>query len=310
MAEIIIAERTAIPKRETDFSYNCEKKLKTTAPELHRRLTDSIVSFQMMLNKYRSHFPNFTDHTILHSMEVIDFVNQIIGDNINKLNGDEVYVLLMAAYLHDSGMGITQKDYEMFLPRLNLDKAITESGEYTTEDIIRMYHHELSGMFIDKYAALFDIPSDEHIYAIKQVSRGHRKTDLMDEKEYPSALQLPNGNTVCLPYLSALIRLADELDIAADRNLAFMYDIQRITGARDIREFKKHIAIKHMSIGDDGFYMNVDASDKEVYPLVLELMDKLRQTLEECIHTAEKRTPYKIAQERITVIPEKAKENQ
>lgn len=55
-----------------------------------------------------------TDHTALHSLEVIDFCNQLIGENIDEMNADEIYVFLMWAYLHDSGMGITMSDYEKF----------------------------------------------------------------------------------------------------------------------------------------------------------------------------------------------------
>ena len=36
------------------------------------------------------------------------------GNNIDKINCDEIFVLLMAAYLHDSGMGISESDYAKF----------------------------------------------------------------------------------------------------------------------------------------------------------------------------------------------------
>ena len=53
----------------------------------------------------------------------------------------------------------------------------------------------------------------------------------MDESEYPAALRVPDGNTVCLPYLAALIRLADEIDVAAARNPTLLYDIESLTDA-------------------------------------------------------------------------------
>lgn len=75
-------------------------------------------------------------------------------------------------------------------------------------DIIRDFHQEFSGEYIKKYTEIFDIPSQEHLFAIVQVARGHRKTDLWDTKEYPEEICLPNGNKIHLPYLAALIRLA------------------------------------------------------------------------------------------------------
>ena len=98
--------------RETD--YLLERRLKAEAPELLQRATDSITVLKRMLTSYASWFPNFTDHSALHSMDVLEFCNQILGDQVNKLNGQECYVLLMSCYLHDIGMGIHQKDYEFF----------------------------------------------------------------------------------------------------------------------------------------------------------------------------------------------------
>ncbi|MDD2213325.1 MAG: hypothetical protein PHR21_02110 [Oscillospiraceae bacterium] len=93
-------------------NYLCETKLKTESPELHRRFTNSVFCMLRMLNKYQNVFPTYTDHTALHSLEVIDFCNSLIADQIDELNADEVYILLMSAYLHDSGHG----DYADGLP--------------------------------------------------------------------------------------------------------------------------------------------------------------------------------------------------
>ena len=74
-----------------------------------------------------------------------------------------------------------------------------------------------SDLFIRKYAELFEFPSKAHLEAVIQISRGHRKTDLQDECIYPIELPTPDGDTICLPYLAALIRLADEIDVTANR---------------------------------------------------------------------------------------------
>ena len=67
------------------------------------------------------------------------------------------------------------------------------------------------------------------------MSRGHRKTDLYDEEEYPTDYRLPNNNTVCLPYLAALIRLSDEIDVVASRNPLLLYDIEHdISGSQKV----------------------------------------------------------------------------
>ena len=53
--------------------------------------------------------------------------------------------------------------------------------------------------------------------AVKKYKGGD--TELFDEKEYPAALRVQSGNTVCLPFLTALIRLADEIILLANGKL-------------------------------------------------------------------------------------------
>lgn len=148
-----------------------------------------------------------------------------------------------------------------------------------------------------------EIPSEEHIFSIVQVSRGHRKIELWDKKEYPDNYCTGNGTPICLPYLAALIRLADELDIAADRNLQFVYDIDTIKNEFSKMEFRKHQAIKQLVIEEDAFIMFVDMSDDVVYQGVVELKGKLDQTLQTCREVVEKRTPYRITQREIVLKP-------
>ena len=286
-----------------DTNYLCEQKLKKENPQLHKLFRNSVFCVQQMLVKYQNIFPTYTDHTALHSLEVVDFCNHLIGRNIDQMNADEIYVLLMGAYLHDSGMGISMSDYESFRKKIDFGDYFDTHSQENIPDIIRDFHQEFSGEYIKKYAELFEIPSREHLFAIVQVSRGHRKTDLWNEKEYPEEFCVPNGNKIHLPYLAALIRLADELDIAADRNLQLIYDMEQIDNEYSRMEFRKHQAIHQLYIGEDSLTMTVDQSDKSVYQGILKLKEKLDQTLQECRAVVEKRTPYHIPQKEIQVQP-------
>lgn len=286
---------------ETDFL--CEQRLKKESPKLHGLFRDSVFSLQRLLSRYKTMFPTYTDHTVLHSMEVLNFCNTLIGNaNIEKLNADEIYILMMSCYLHDSGMGISESDYEEFSKKIDFGDYMQNHPTLSTPDLIRDFHHEFSGEYIKKYAEFFDIPSDEYVFSIVQVSRGHRKTDLYDEKEYPAEYLLPNGNTVCLPYLASLIRLADELDIAADRNLQFIYNPDEINNAFSKMEFLKHKAIRHVITKQDCFEMQVYTQDEQILDGVKVLKGKLEKTLEYCREVVDKRTPYKISQEFIGLV--------
>ena len=48
-----------------------------------------VTGTQFNLSNYKRFFPEFTDHTNLHSVTVINFCNQLIGDQIERMNADE-----------------------------------------------------------------------------------------------------------------------------------------------------------------------------------------------------------------------------
>lgn len=286
-------------KNTENHDYAMERRLRALNPELHRRFTDAVFALQYNLSHYKLIFPEYTDHSNLHSMTVIDFCNRLIGSQIKSLNPDELYVLLMGCYFHDTGMGITLKDYQEFSKQIDFRDYFDTHSHDKLPEIIRSFHNEYSGLFIRKYAELFEIPSEEHLFAVIQIARGHRKTDLLDEKEYPAALRMPDGNTVCLPYLAALIRLADEIDVAAARNPKLLYDIESLTDEVEIIENKKVRAVRELAVTEDEFILYVDRRDEEILGHIRAMVVKMQKTLDYCRRVALQRCPYVITQQRV-----------
>ena len=196
-------------------------------------------------------------------------------------------------------MGITLKDYQEFSKQIDFRDYFDTHSHDKLPEIIRSFHNEYSGLFIRKYAELFEIPSEEHLFAVIQIARGHRKTDLLDEKEYPAALRMPDGNTVCLPYLAALIRLADEIDVAAARNPRLLYDIESLTDEVEIIENKKVRAVRELAVTEDEFILYVDRSDEEILGHIRAMVVKMQKTLDYCRRVALERCPYVITQQRV-----------
>ncbi|MBL0337275.1 MAG: hypothetical protein IPP73_18655 [Chitinophagaceae bacterium] len=57
------------------------------------------------------------------------------------------------------------------------------------------------------------------------VGMGHRVADLLDFDRYKPEFPVQSGSEyVCLPYLAAILRLADELDITNDRTPELLFD--------------------------------------------------------------------------------------
>lgn len=279
-----------------------EKRLKELSPDLHERFTNTVLAIQQILNNYQLIFPDYTDHTVLHSLNVIEFCNQIIGNQIDRLNADEIYCLLLGCYFHDTGMGITLKDYEDFSKQIDFGDYFEHHSRDNYPEIIRAFHNEYSGFFIKKYARFFEFPSEEHLFAIIQISRGHRKTNLLNENEYPLHLKVSSsGNTVCLPYLSALIRLADEIDVTASRNSHAIYDLSKIKEEEDLIEFMKHDAVTSLDINEKEFVVKATTNDENIFEVLLKMVNKMQKTLDQCREAVNNDTDFKITQELVRI---------
>ena len=287
--------------KEHDFAL--ERRLRDLDKNLHRRFTDTVFALQHILSNYKLIFPDFTDHTELHTLNIIEFCNEIVGDQIDNLNADEIYCLLLGCYFHDTGMGISQNDFVEFSKQIDFGNYFDNHSKDNYPEIIRNFHNEYSGLFIKKYAHFFEFPTDAHLFSIIQISRGHRKTELTDDKEYPVAIEVPNSNnTICVKYLSALVRLADEIDVTAARNSKAIYDIKTITKEIDLIEFMKHEAVKGLDIKQDEFIMKVETDDEDIFNKLTIVASKMQKTLDYCRSAVNELTNHKITQERIKVV--------
>ena len=283
------------------YDFLLERRLKEIDPGLHQRFSDTVFALQQILSNYKLIFPDFTDHTELHTLNIIEFCNNLIGEQIGKLNADEMYVLLLGCYFHDTGMGISHADFEEFSKQINFGNYFDTHARDNYPEIVRNFHQEYSGLFLRKYAKFFEFPSEEHLFAIIQISRGHRKTDLNDEKEYPINLKVPGGNTICLPYLSALVRLADEIDVTASRNSKAIYDLNKIVKEIDLIEFMKHEAVRGLEITDKAFIMNIKSNNQKIIDGLNILAGKMKKTLDYCRSAVNNRTSFKITQEDVII---------
>ena len=286
----------------SNFDFSLERRLKELSPELHSRFTDTVFALQQILSNYQLIFPLFTDHTELHSLNIIEFCNKLIGEQVNKLNADEIYCILMGCYFHDTGMGISKNDFDEFSKKIDFGNYFETHDKNNYPEIVRNFHNEYSGLFIKKYARFFEFPSDAHLFAVIQISRGHRKTNLLDQEEYPVELRVPNGITICLPYLSALVRLADEIDVTASRNSEAIYDLSKIVEEVHLIEFMKHEAVKGLEIKEKEFVMYVSTDDEKIYNNLVILSQKMKKTLDECRNVVNVEAPYKITQEAIKIV--------
>ena len=272
--------------------YLLERRLQQLNPSLHQRFKDTVFVMQRSLSKFQRLFPEYTDHSVFHSLNVLAFCNVLIGPaQLQQMNESELYVLLMGCYLHDTGMSISQKDYEQFKDALGAAEYFAGAEDASVADFVRDKHQEFSACYINKYADMLEIPSDEALFAITQVARGHRRTDLYDEEAYPADLRMQNGDIVHLPYLASLIRLADEIDVIADRNPKLLYDIESLTDAVQVVYHKVLAAVPRMDIEEKMFLLHVDTDDQMISIVIEKMVEKMQSTLDYCRDVTARRTP-------------------
>ena len=125
----------------------------------------------------------------------------------------------------------------------------------------------------------------------------------LKKRVYPIGLPTPDGDTICMPYLAALIRLADEIDVTADRSSKLLYDLEAITDEHQLFEHKRHRAVRDLIISEDAFTLIIDDSDPVVLAMIQRMKNKMQQTLDTCREAVNGRTPFEITQRRVVLRP-------
>jgi hypothetical protein len=182
----------------------------------------------------------YTLHGLDHSNYVITILEKLINglNPQDNLNETELFCLLSAAFLHDVGM---QRKYPNDVERAAQISKTNKKRTYTFHDLIRDEHHTRSGRYIKDNSKNLKL---DHIEAecIRLISEGHRQTKL-ESKEYDDQ---PIGlDRVRVRLLSALLRLADELDVTYLRAPETLFDILK----NDLPDYSRIQWLKHYYTG-------------------------------------------------------------
>lgn len=281
-----------------------EFRLKELDPDLAFRHSCCVSLFEQMLQKFLSVFPTFTDHSLLHTLSIINLSNRLVGAAVSRLNADEIYIYLMSCALHDIGMGVSDRDFEPFIDEIGIREYVTAHPELSKATLIRKFHNDFSAAFVNKYWQILEIPNARYASAIAEVGRGHRKTDLMDTQCYPTDYETGSGAQVNLALLAALLRLADELDIASDRNPSLLYDTEDMENMseKDVFEFAKHKAIRSVDFIGDTIVVNAETEETPIAEGIIELANSVNKTMQYCINTIDARSTIPFAYRNLRLV--------
>lgn len=186
---------------------------------LFNRLEPIGDSAKKMLTYTVSKFPYYTPHNFSHSQNVEEILNWLVPDEIKpKMNDYEIFLLLISAWLHDWGM--------------------VASKEEDAEEV-RKLHHIRTEVNFEHFHDRINLSLPEARIA-GRICRGHRDDDLFDSR-YDDQF-LGSNIMIRVRFLTALLRIADECDITANRTPEIIYYMIKPQGASD-EEFKKHLSI-------------------------------------------------------------------
>jgi molecular chaperone HtpG len=261
-----------------------EQKLRELNTDLFSRLQETRQSVSALLQQYSKNFLTYTDHSLNHTEEVFKIISNVLNEHeISILSDKELYVLAMAALLHDIGMCIPEEKIvdieENNLYTIHKQKHPDKSKE----DLIRDLHHELSYEFIKKEFINLKIPNEFYAEAIALVARAHRKVELIDSDIYKPKFFLENGREfVCLPYLGAILRLSDELDITNSRTPTLLTKYYLPEQERSKLEWEKHRATLLVNMDADTILITSKTDDQNVYNALKSQFAKIEEVLEYC----------------------------
>lgn len=157
--------------------------------------------------------PNFTDHGILHTVNVIKNISKL--DNYTKLSEREKFILVLAAILHDIGC-IIDRDLHNF---------------HTVELLNRPEYSD----FID------ELTEDEALSLIQVI--------LAHSKNYNLEIIIETlAEDIRLDLICPLFRLSDALDISTSRIQGVLFSI--LTDYNKLSEKSKKIWESHVAISD------------------------------------------------------------
>jgi hypothetical protein len=147
-------------------------------------------------------FKFFTLHGTTHIENLFGILQLLIDGGI-KLKPDELYLLSLAICVHDLGMVVSLRDYDVTKV---LDGRPAATDPAALELFIRETHHEL----VDEYFRRnvdFLIPlgvSPNQLAQVVDISRCHRKLVLEQQ-------------VGIIRFLGAMLRVIDELDVGSNR---------------------------------------------------------------------------------------------
>ena len=211
------------------------------------------------LQRYAGLIGYLTDHGEKHVQNLIESLELLIPDDTKgRLNAQETFLLLCAAHFHDVGLLYEKHPDEDWL-------AVRKDHPERTYDYIHEYYQDW-GL------------SKAEAYALQNICLGHSGDTLY---ELPEDVMISHSR-VRIRFLSALLRLADELDVDYTRVSRYIMQLKQIP-PESLQHWIKHEDISGVNINSRSWTIEIHAMPRndEVKALLQEMVaDKIQRELD------------------------------
>ncbi|MBN1345674.1 MAG: ATP-binding protein [Phycisphaerae bacterium] len=279
-----------------------------------------------VLKRIPQTFPQYTEHDISHSRNVIDLMGQFIPQStLEKLNALELAVLILGGLLHDVGMAVTDaekqydaasEDYREFRSaHINEVSAIEQARAHgqdrrasAIEDAIlaeyyRRVHPERARNYIEaKLAGRLRFRDHEIADPVATLCESHdwgvrESNDRADPDK--AVCRLPTNEPISgvpcnLRYLACCLRIGDVLDFDRSRTPLAVYEHIDFTSEKSWTEWNKHLQVSGWSVEDRVVMFSAKCAHPAFYVAVHQYLDLVDQELRDCRYLTDD-APPKIA---------------
>lgn len=266
-------------------------------------------------------FAHYTDHSIEHSDEIIKQLGQLVlhdgdpGRPTLDLSAAEAYVLVIASYLHDAGMVVSEAEKievlgseawaefvkQPFVKDRWLEaQSVREASE--PEDVfVRHYLADLETRFLlaefyrgrhsgraravvyEHEQQLGNFARGEPILmrTISDVCTGHglRRYELDDTTRFPFRRDVL-GYKVNVRLLAVLLRLGDLLDLRYQRACPLLMGPASPLPRESMAHWTQYSAIDHLMVAPDRIEVHASCHNHEEHRILRDWMEWLVQELE------------------------------
>ncbi|MDM8151312.1 HD domain-containing protein [Priestia megaterium] len=262
-------------------SSNLERALESKNVYLYNKLKETKEVVGKLINDFSANFIIYTDHIKQHTENITKILGDKLldEDDLANLNETELYILSTASYLHDIGVCISNEEIEERY--INYSKNINGYSFLELDEYIREQHSYLTYDFILNNWETLGLEKDWK-EAIALVAGKSKQIDVFDYKYFEYA---PDGRRakVCLPYLNALIQIADMIDIE-NYNANFLLrnykDMDEYKLSKKIWEEAEHV-IKSIATPDNRLIFEGECKDQLIYISVNQCIQELKHKLEQ-----------------------------